>query len=54
MRSSWSLKRVLTRLRTRKLVAVACYLGIVSLLMMAWSAAFTVFRLTDRWKANLE
>ena len=40
MRSSWSLKKVLTRFRTRKLVAVACYLGIVSLLMMAWSVLF--------------
>jgi len=28
--------------------------ALIGLLMMAWSAAFTVFRLTDRWKANLE
>jgi len=27
---------------------------LIGLLMMAWSAAFTVFRLTDRWRANLD
>jgi hypothetical protein len=27
--------------------------ALIGLLMMAWSAAFTVFRLTDRWKAGL-
>ena len=28
--------------------------ALMGLLMMAWSAAFTVFRLTDRWRANLD
>ena len=27
--------------------------ALIGLLMMAWSAAFTVFRLTDRWRAGL-
>jgi len=34
-------KTWLTKFRTRKLVAVACYLGILSLVMMAWSALYT-------------
>lgn len=28
--------------------------ALIGLLMMAWSAAFTVFRLTDRWRASLD
>lgn len=27
--------------------------ALIGLLMMAWSAAFTIFRLTDRWRAGL-
>lgn len=28
--------------------------ALIGLLMMGWSTAFTVFRLTDRWKASLD
>lgn len=40
MKSQFELKKVLTKFRTRKLVAVACYLGIISLVMMAWSVMY--------------
>lgn len=40
MKIAFEPKKVLTRFRTRKLIAVACYLGILSLLMMAWSVLF--------------
>lgn len=40
MTSRFHPKRLLTRFRTRKLVAIACSLGIVSLVMMAWSVLY--------------
>lgn len=40
MRPAFEPRKILTRFRTRKLVTVACCLGIVSLLMMAWSVLF--------------
>ena len=39
---------------TGHLRTICGFEALTGLLMMAWSAAFTVFRLTDRWKANLE
>lgn len=39
---------------TGHLRTICGFEALIGLLMMAWSAAFTVFRLTDRWKANLD
>ena len=38
---------------TGHLRTICGFEALTGLLMMAWSAAFTVFRLTDRWKASL-
>ena len=38
---------------TGHLRTICGFEALIGLLMMAWSAAFTVFRLTDRWRANL-
>lgn len=38
---------------TGHLRTICGFEALIGLLMMAWSAAFTVFRLTDRWKASL-
>ena len=39
---------------TGHLRTISGFEALIGLLMMAWSAAFTVFRLTDRWRANLD
>lgn len=39
---------------TGHLRTICGFEALIGLLMMAWSAAFTVFRLTDRWKASLD
>jgi hypothetical protein len=39
---------------TGGLRTISGFEALIGLLMMAWSAAFTVFRLTDRWRANLD
>ena len=39
---------------TGHLRTICGFEALTGLLMMAWSAAFTVFRLTDRWKASLD
>lgn len=39
---------------TGHLRTICGFEALIGLLMMAWSAAFTVFRLTDRWRANLD
>lgn len=39
---------------TGNLRTICGFEALIGLLMMAWSAAFTVFRLTDRWKASLD
>lgn len=39
---------------TGHLRTICGFEALMGLLMMAWSAAFTVFRLTDRWRANLD
>ena len=39
---------------TGHLRTICGFEALTGLLMMAWSAAFTVFQLTIRWKANLE
>ena len=39
---------------TGHLRTICGFEALTGLLMMAWSAAFTIFRLTDRWKASLD
>ena len=39
---------------TGHLRTICGFEALIGLLMMAWSAAFTVFRLTDHWRASLE
>jgi hypothetical protein len=39
---------------TGHLRTICGFEALMGLMMMAWSAAFTVFRLTDRWKASLD
>ena len=39
---------------TGHLRTICGFEALIGLLMVGWTTAFTVFRLTDRWKANLD